>query len=137
MVGIEIQKPEETRIMSGKLALFGHLLGPVKTHRNIIGSLATDVIYPQEYGSLTCADPCKAYLNLCVTCELSKTTVSFLHQKAGFLSNRFIFKPVRNLCEIPKLQCLLINSIIEARVFFLLSETASLFSSLLKKVDTL
>ena len=47
MVGIEIQKPKEARIMSGKPTLFGHLLGPVKTHRSIIPGSAIDVIVPK------------------------------------------------------------------------------------------
>jgi hypothetical protein len=137
MVGIEIQKPKEARIMSRKPTVFGHLLGSVKTYRGIIPGSATDVIYPQEYGSLTCADPCRAYFILCVTCESDQYTVSFLHQKAGFLSNRFIFRPVRNPCQILKFQCLLINSIIDVIVYFLIAETASLFYSFLKTVDTI
>jgi len=123
--------------MSEKPILFGHLLGSVKTHRGIIPGSATDVIYPQEYGSLTCADPCRAYFILCVACESDQYTVSFLHQKAGFLSNAFIFRPVRNPCRLPKFQCLLLNSIIEVIVYFLIAETADLFPSLLKTVDTI
>jgi hypothetical protein len=137
MVGIEIQKPEETRIMSEKPILFGHLLGSVKTHRGIIPGSAIYLMYPPKYVSLTCADPCRAYFNLCVTCESDQYTVSFLHQKAGFLSNAYTFRPVRNPCQMLKFQCLLINSIIEARVYFLISETAALFPSLLKTVDTI